>query len=283
VGKLADIERAAAEAEVALRHSSLINARSALATARLALLRLMNPAKADFWSRDVAILTPPAASQEKLEDVDAHVKVALRLRPDLNQARLQVQRGDLEIVKTRNGLLPKMDLFLTLGKTGYANSFGDSYTHLHGAGYDLLVGVNVEYPLLNRDARAVNQRAHLTRQQAAESVGNVAQLVQVDVRDAYIEVQRSQEQVAARAVTRKLQEEKVRAETEKFRVGKSTTLLVAQAQRDLLASQISEVQAVVANLKAWIEFYRLEGSLLERRGIQCPGREPVEMPAPRLP
>ena len=283
VGKLADIERAAAEAEVALRREDLINAKSALATARLALLRLMNPAKADFWSRDVAILTPPAASQEKLEDVDAHVKVALRLRPDLNQARLQVQRGDLEIVKTRNGLLPRMDLFLTLGKTGYANSFGDSYTRLHGAGYDLLVGVNVEYPLLNRDARAVNQRAHLSRQQAAESVGNVEQLVQVDVRDAYIEVQRSQEQVAATAVTRKLQQEKVRAETEKFRVGKSTTLLVAQAQRDLLQSQIAEVQALVSNLKAWVNFFRLEGSLLERRGIQCPGREPVEMPAPRLP
>ncbi|MBE3096867.1 MAG: TolC family protein [Planctomycetes bacterium] len=283
VGKLADIERAAAEAEVALRREDLINARSALATSHLVLLRLMNPAKADFWTREVTVQTLPEQPKETLEDVGEHVKVSQRLRPDLNQARLQVQRGDLEIVKTRNGLLPRMDLFLTLGKTGYAQSFGNSYTNLHEQGYDLLVGVNVEYPLLNRDARAVNQRAHLTRQQAVESVGNLGQLVEVDVRTAYIEVQRSQEQVAATAVTRKLQEEKVRAETEKFRVGKSTTLLVAQAQRDLLASQISEVQAVVANLKAWIEFYRLEGSLLERRGIQCPGREPVEMPAPRLP
>jgi outer membrane protein len=283
VGKLADIERAAAEAEVALRREDLINARSALATAHLVLLRLMNPAKTDFWTRDVTVQTLPEQPKETLEDVGEHVKVSQRLRPDLNQARLQVQRGNLEIVKTRNGLLPRMDLFLTLGKTGYANSFGNSYTNLHEQGYDLLVGVNVEYPLLNRDARAVNQRAHLTRQQAVESVSNLSQLVEVDVRSAHIEVQRSQEQVAATAVTRKLQEEKVRAETEKFRVGKSTTLLVAQAQRDLLASQISEVQAVVANLKAWVEFYRLEGSLLERRGIQCPGREPVEMPAARLP
>ena len=283
VGKLADIERAAAEAEVALRREDLINANSALATSRLTLLRLMNPAKTDFWSRDVAIQTPPTPPRETLEQVVSHVQVAMRMRPDLNQARTLVQRDDLEIVKTRNGLLPRMDLFTTLGKSGYASSFSGSYTNLHERGYDLLVGVSMEYPILNRSAVATNQRAHLSRQQAVESVNNVAQLVEVDVRMAYIEVERAMEQVAATAVTRRLQEETVRAETEKFRVGKSTTLLVAQAQRDLLRSQISEVSAVVAHLKALVEFYRLEGSLLERRGIVCPGREPAQMPPPRLP
>jgi outer membrane protein len=69
----------------------------------------------------------------------------------------------------------------------------------------------------------------------------------------------------------------VRVETEKFRFGKSTTLLVAQAQRDLLSSQISEVITIVNYLKAFVELYLLEGSLLERRGISLPGREPVEL------
>ena len=38
-------------------------------------------------------------------------------------------------------------------------------------------------------------------------------------------------------------EEKLRTETEKLRVGKSTSFLVAQAQRDLLVSRIAEVRA----------------------------------------
>ena len=59
----------------------------------------------------------------------------------------------------------------------------------------------------------------------------------------------------------------MRAETEKFRVGKSTSLLVAQTQRDLIASRISQVESIVEYLKAFVELYRLEGSLLERRGI----------------
>jgi len=283
VGKLAEIERAAAEAEVALRKEALINARSTLDKTRLQFLRLLNPSAPDFWTRDVAARTPPAAADFKLEDVESHVRVGLRMRPDLNQARLQVQRGDLEIVKTRNGLLPQLDLFATLGKSGYSGTFGRSVEHMDDKGYDLLVGVTVEYPPVNRSARAADQRARLTRRQSYEAVGNLAQLVEVDVRSAYLEVTRSKEQVAATAATRKLQEEKVRAETEKFRVGKSTTLLVAQVQRDLLQSQIDEVTAVVSYLNAMVEFYRLEGSLLQRRGIAAPGQDPVDLPPERLP
>ena len=54
---------------------------------------------------------------------------------------------------------------------------------------------------------------------------------------------------------------------------------MAQAERNLLESQIVEIQAVVSHLKALVELYRMDGSLLERRGIQAPGREPVDLSA----
>ena len=113
--------------------------------------------------------------------------------------------------------------------------------------------------------------------QGEEALENLAQLVQLDVRSGYIEVNRALEQIAATAATRRFQEEKHRAETEKFRVGKSTSLLVAQTQRDLVASQISEIQAIVNYLNSLVDLFRLEGSLLERRGISAPGREPVDV------
>jgi outer membrane protein TolC len=276
-GALAETELAAAQAEVALRREDLINARSSFATVRLRLLRLLNPPGTENWERDIVLQNQPIVLDTPLDEVVSHVQVALRMRPELNQALLGVKRGDLEIVKTRNGLLPKMDLFITLGKSGYANSFGRSFRELDGDNYDFLVGFTFEYPLANRDAEARHQRAVLTRKQSVEAVGNLTQLVELDVRSAYIEVDRASEQVAATGATRKLQEEKLRAETEKFRVGKSTSLLVAQAQRDLVASQISEIQAVVNHLKALVELYRLEGSLLERRGISAPGREPFAL------
>jgi outer membrane protein len=68
-----------------------------------------------------------------------------------------------------------------------------------------------------------------------------------------------------------LQEETLKAEKERFDVGSSTALQVAQAQRDLLASRISEVEAVVGYRIALIGLYRAEGSLLERRGVSIVG------------
>jgi outer membrane protein len=275
IGSLAESEITAAEAEIALRREGLINARSTLEKTRLQLLRLLNPPGENLWGRALVILDQPVAPDVTLDDVEDHVGVALRMRPDLNQARLQVLRGDLEIVKTKNGVLPKLDFFINLGKTGYASSFNSAINDIDGDSYDILAGINLAYPFLNRDAKASYRESLLGREQADESVRNMAQLVQVDVRSAYIEVNRTREQIAATTATRALQEEKTRIEMEKFRVGKSTTLLVAQAQRDLLASRIAETEAIANYLKSLVELYRLEGSLLERRGIEAPGHETV--------
>ena len=196
------------------------------------------------------------------------------MRPDLNQAQLLIQRGDLEIVKTKNGLLPRMDLFIGLGKTGYADSFGRSVGDIGGDGYDLSAGITLEFPFANREAQARHQRSLLARRQVAESLRNVEDLVREDVESAYIEVQRTRQQVDATAATRRFQEEKVRAETAKFHVGRTTALLVAQVQRDLVASQVAEVAAVTNCLEAQTSLFRLEGSLLVRRGITAPGQEP---------
>jgi outer membrane protein TolC len=273
VGKLAEVEVYAAQAEVALRHEALINARSDLALSRLRLQRLLN----QQWTSEISVADKPTVPDVKLDDVGEHVQVALRWRPELNQAKLAVKREDLEIAKTKNGLLPVMDLFITMGKTGYADSFGGSADDLDGESYDIAGGITFAYPISRRAARARHKRSTLSRQQSQEALLNLAQLIEVDVRSAFIEISRAREQVTATAATRKLQEESVRGETEKFRVGKSTTLLVAQAQRDLVSSQIAEIEAMITYLKALIELYRLEGSLLERRGITAPGREPVDL------
>ncbi|HUV09259.1 MAG TPA: TolC family protein [Spirochaetia bacterium] len=276
VGKMAEAELAAAQAEVALQQQGRINAKSSLESTRLQLLRLLNPPVGNLWGRDLSLIHQPTLPEVKLDDVQSHVAVALRMRPDINQAKLGIQQGDLEIVRTKNGLLPKMDLFIMLGKTGYADSFGGSVSDITEDSYDVLGGLSFQYPIRNRDAEARNRRALLLRDQAEKALNNLSQLVELDVRNAYIEVNRAKEQITASTATRKFQEEKLRIETEKFRVGRSTNFLVAQAQRDLLVSRIAEVQSLANYLKALVNLYRQEGSLLERRGISAPGRKPVE-------
>ncbi len=277
IGQLAETELAAAQAEVALRRENLINARSDLAKERLDLLRLLNPSENVNWNRDIILEYQASLPSIELDDVEQHVQVAMKMRPDLNQARLQIQQGELEVIKTKNGLLPKMDFFIAFGKTGYADTFNRSANNIFGDSYDVTGGLVFEYPPMNRSAQARHSRAVISRQQLLEALKNLAQLVQVDVRSAYIEATRTSEQIAATAATRNFQEEKLRTEIEKFRVGKSTSLLVAQAQRDLLASQIAEIQAVANYLKALVALYRMEGSLLQRRGISAPGIKSISL------
>lgn len=266
-GSIAEIELAAAQAEVALRKESLIEAKSNLETLRLRMLRLLNLPGGSSWSRGIKTINEPAVPDVKLDSADVHSDLALRMRPDLNQARLGVERGELEIVRTKNGLLPRMDFFISLGKTGYSDSFFRSAGDISGRSYDISAGLTFGWPVGNRQATSEHKRALLLRDRSEEALENLCQLVEFDVRSAYIRVERFYQQISATAVTREFQEEKLRAETEKFRVGRSTGILVAQAQRDLLDSRISEVEAVVNYLNSMVELFRLEGTLLERRGI----------------
>jgi outer membrane protein len=280
VGKLAASELAPAQAELARRQEDLINARSDMEKTRLKVLQFVSPKSVNLLGRQISLLDQPAMDEQEVGPVEDHIQLALRMRPELNQARLQVKRGDLDVVKTASGLLPKLDGFIQLGKSGYGSTFTSAFTNLRGKNYDALAGVNFEYPPANREARANHQAAILNRSQAVEAVANLEQSVEVDVRSAYIEVERAREQVAATRATREYREETLRAEVEKFNVGKSTSFLVAQAQRDLVGSQIDEIQAVVSHLNALAELYRLEGSLLLRRGINAPGEKPEDIQLP---
>jgi outer membrane protein len=276
VGVMAEAELAAVLAEVASQKQGLINARSAQDANRIRLLQLLNPPGKPSWDRTVELVHDPELPEVTLNRESTHVTTAIQNRPEIQQARLDIQRGELELVRTKNGMLPQMDLFVNLGKTGYADSFPGSVRDLPEDSYDVLVGLGFEYPLNNRRARAQRLRSRLQKEQAEKALENLAHLIAFDVRNAYIEVNRSREQITASAATRKFQEENLRIEMEKFRVGNSTNFFVAQAQRDLLLNRINEVSAVVNYLKALTEFYRLEGTLLERRGIHLPGSEPVK-------
>ena len=117
-GQKAESEIFFLQAEAATQEQSLIDAKSTQKD-RITLLRLMSPPSMDLWNRHLRLLTKPKIPEDSVEKLQEHVQVAMSYRPDINQARLEQQKGQLEIVKTKNGLLPKLDLFIMLGRTGY--------------------------------------------------------------------------------------------------------------------------------------------------------------------
>jgi outer membrane protein len=269
VGTTPAIELIAARAEVALRREALLEAESIREKARLRLLSLLNLPGDGLYDTRLVTLDRPAKPAAGVDILDAHLASALGERADLKQAMLSLEKGELEVVKTKNGLHPRLELFISLGKTAYAGSFSGSSAE---TGEDLTFDASLalSHPIGNRQDRARKDRAVLTVRQAETAIQNLRRLIELDVRSAYLDAGRTRDQIDMTAVSRSLQEEKLAAETEKFRVGRSTALLVAQSQRDLLDSKIAEEEALIGHMKSLISLYRLDGTLLRRRGIEAP-------------
>jgi len=253
---------------VGRREIALIEAQSNFLERRPRLLRLLNTGPFGRLERPVVTTSKANIEAEPLSDLDDRIRLAWQSRPDLKEADLLLQQNRLETVVTRNGLLPRLDFFIALGQTGYADTFSDSFRELDSNTYDFTVGVRLSQFLGNRTAQGRDLAARASTRQAAEAFANLRQVVELDVRMAANEVERTRRQITASKITRLYEEETVKAEQERFDVGSSTALLVAQAQRDLLASRIAEVRSVVNYRIALVKLYLAEGSLLQRRGIE---------------
>ena len=264
IGRLAQRELAAVEAEVASRQEDLINAKSNVEKGRITLLQLLQPKGQNFWHNELKLQERINNGERKIDSVAAHVALALKLRPDINQARLELKLRNLEVIRTKNGLLPRLDLFLSLGSSSYTRSF---FHHPEDSSSDITFGFAFQQGLGRRGEKAQAQRAKLMELSQQQAVQNLQLLAQREVRLAYIEVQRAIAQVAASKATRKYREQSSLSEEEKFALGKSTTLLLAQASRDLVGAKVTEIGALIALQKALINLYLTEGSLLERQAV----------------
>jgi len=274
-GTVARVEQAAFAAEAARRQQDLIDGRAEAERLRIRLLQLISVPGRTRYERALTPTTDVVTDAAPLDRPADYVALAAQRRPELNQARLDVARNELEVVATRNGLLPRLDLFVTLGQTGFARHYGGAYDELSSSDtYDLSGALEFEYPLGNRAGRALDRRAQARVRQAQASLDNLQRLIDAEVRYALIEARRAAAQIEATAATVHFQEQTLEAEKARFDVGRSTALLVAQAQRDLLSARLNRIDAFIAYRQALIDLHVADGTLLTRRLVDAPGELP---------
>lgn len=267
-GSIPESEAAAAEAEVMLRRVDLINAESRASRSAVALLRSINPDTENFWAKKPIIAEELFSFETQTDTLPQLIQAALANRPEIDQADLLLQRDRLEVVSTRNGLLPRLDFFANLGKTGYATSLSGTNPKPGEQGsYDIQAGFVYELSRGRRDARAGHQRAELNVKMRQQAIKNLEQLIKEEVINAYIEVNRTLQQIKATTATTEKQKEKLRVEEVKFSVGKTTSFQVAQAQRDLTEALIAEISSAIEHQQAFTELMRASGQLLNQRKL----------------
>ena len=267
VGALPENERALASAEVAVRKQSLIDAVALRDAARYRLLGAVYFNRPIHRVETLHAVTAPRTPEVISVNAESSISLALQSRPELAEASLRIDQGNLQVEVTRNGLLPKLELFIGVGKSGYAESFSGSIADVAGPNYDFNAGLRLRHLLGNRAAKAKQRIALAERNQAEEALLNLKSVIRTDVLLAVTEVKRAHAQVAATALSVRFREQTLEAAQAKFEAGAGTMLAVTLAERDLLESRIEKIKAEAAYRIAETAQYLAEGTLLKRRGL----------------
>jgi outer membrane protein TolC len=128
---------------------------------------------------------------------------------------------------------------------------------------DYTAQLTLSLPLRNRSAQADSVRALLSQRQQEAALQQLKNAALLDVRNTYIALTQDRAQVDAASEARQLQQETFDAEQKKYRLGASTVYNVILTQRDLIASQGTELRALANLQEAKANYERALGRTLD--------------------
>ena len=289
-GTIAPIEAVRAQAQVAAARQDVINA-DGFVKQQEAIFKnvLSRNGISDPLIHDARIIPTDTMSLDPLptETATDFIAQALANRPELQAAKLQIANSEISLKGTRNGLLPQLDLIGNVQNAGLAGSANSSLTPIPagsyaglGGGYpaavgqlfkydypSVSVGVQLTLPVRNRIAQADSARDELQLHQSEIRMKQLENQVRVEVEDAVIALQRTRAAYEAAVETRKLQEQSLDIEQEKFNVGLSTNFLVILYQGYVAQARSTEVASLDAYAKAKTQLERAAGLILMRHNV----------------
>jgi outer membrane protein len=303
-GTQAPIEVTRANAAVAASRQALITAQGLVRQQELivktAMTRggLANPQILAAHIIPTDTLSVP--EQDTARALPEMVTEALKNRPDLAGAGIQVENSEISLKGSLNALRPSLNLVGTVQNSGMAGDLnpvsGTTFGNIGGYGTVLSqlvrnnypsygVGVQLNLPIRNRVAQADAVRDELQVRQAQVRQQQLQDQVRLEVADAEESVLEARAAYEAAVDARRLQEQSVTVEKQTFDVGLSTNLQVIQYQDYLAQAQSTEVASKGAYIKAKIALQRATGTILDDNhvGIDEAYRGNVARPVSSLP
>lgn len=307
IGSLAPIETVRAQSTVAQDQQLVTAAQTNLQLEQLlmknALTRtLKDPGLATAEVIPTSTMDVPA--QEPVVPTEDLINEALRHRAELVESRIDLNSRELSNKAVRSALLPTLDLFAYYGGAGVGGSqnpsnlcsnldpslqeFGCAGTNqsagqlpinpttslggtlnqlVNSTSPDKGVGLQLNIPIRNRAAQAVQIRSELEYLQAQMRLQQIENQVGIEIRNAQYQVQQNRSSVDSSKAALDLARQSLDAEQKKYQFGTSTNTLVLQYQSQLATSESTLVNALVAYEKSRVELDRATGQLLDHDGI----------------
>lgn len=285
-GALAPIAVTEALAEKARREEQLIVAENDLDFARtdLRLALNLNPGKT-FLPRSIQPNEAPSVEPIPLNRT-ASIESALTRRPEIISAELTVQNQSLHAHYAENQLLPRVDLQAGAGITGLAGKLksgadspfpGNYWNALDRMGsgdfYNYSIGVVVQIPLGNAQAKSKYAQARIEQAQAQARRRDLASQITLEVEKAVGDVEANFKRTQSTRRARELAEENLRGQEKRFAVGLVTQKDVIDFQSKLLEAQGAELCATTDYNNSITSLWLAEGTLLSHYNVKVEGRK----------
>ncbi len=299
IGSLAPIEVVRAQNTVASDQQSLVQAQTNLQLQQLLMKNALSRNLQDPQLANAEVIpttTMALPQQEPISPTEDLVNQALQHRAELVESRIDLKNREISEKALKNALLPSLDVFAYYGGSGIGGDQNSAGTCGSGnglpaglctppgsfpsSGYgttlnklvnssapDKGAGFNLNIPIRNRQAQALQIRGQLEYRQAQMRLQQIENQIRIEVRNAQFSVTQNRAAVQASQAAVELAKQSLEAEQKKFNLGASTSTLVLQNQSLLATAESNLVSAQAAYEKAEIELDRATGLLLEHAGI----------------
>jgi outer membrane protein len=244
---------------------------------------VLNSNLADLRVIPLDTIAVPAA--EPARPLAALVEAALSQRAEVEQARVNINSNELNLVGIKNSLKPTLQAFAELTNNGLAGQLTalgaalGTVGNLAG-GYGTLLaeefrrnypnysaGLSLNIPIRNRAAQSDYVTSQLELRQNQLSLQKTVNQVGVDVQNAVIGLQQARARYDASEKARALQQQTLDGDRRKYELGASTPYQVMLDQRDLATSESSEVQAMANYTHARIALDQAMGTTLDVNNV----------------
>ena len=281
VGTMSPLDVTSAESEVASRLRDLTVAETNLRMQEATLINMLVRKIAPELDSVRIVLSDamPTPGDIDIPDEKEALADAMKNRPELQQAEVNLKNQDISVKFTKNALLPALAVFglyagsglqggstdENIENTNLLNSFGQTFK---GEYPEFAAGLSFNVSIRNRTAQADSLRSQLELNQQLISMQRSRNSITVEVQKAIIGLIQGKAQVEAANKAATLAQEIWEGEKIKLEAGASTSYQVILLERDYVAARQAEVAAMASYARAIIEMDRTRGITLERNSIK---------------
>jgi len=252
----------------------MIEARKSLQDAQDSLVRLLGDSQLNLLQNFQLVPTTEITPLPVKIDTADQLLTALRLSPLLAQARYAIDQAEINVKVAKNELLPVLNFTAGVGLNGGSTSrrgqvwddvYSGNFTSYHA-------GLEFEYPIGNRSARARLAQSRLQRLQLITEMQNSADKIAQVVRERIRQVRSRYEEYRIQTKNLAASRAKLKAlnDMEKIR-GKLTPEfldLKLSTQAQVAAAQQSVVRAIVRYNTGLLDLAQATGATLEMNQVK---------------